>query len=224
MEDAAIVGMVFGILGILLIPALIVAILMVVANWKIYKKAGKEGWKCIIPYYNTWTECEFLGLNTNWVWILLGSSFVGGFLDGLLETSLFSYAAYAVAFYFQVLRSISLAQSFGKDTGYGVGILFLQVIFLPMLAFGKAEYLGPKPMSDFVFKNGNNTTPTANPAPQTGAAAVENEILNATPNVAPEQPVAPAQPAAPATKFCTGCGAKLEEGTNFCTSCGTKLN
>lgn len=218
MEDAAIAGVILGVLGILLIPILIVVVLMIVTNFKIYKKAGEEGWKCLIPYYNTWTECKFLGINTNWVWILIGSSFVFVFLDGLLDTTIFSYLSYIVTFYFQVLRSISMAQSFGKDTGYGVGILFLQVVFLPMLAFGKSEYVGPRPMNDFIFKNGNNTTPAANPAPQTGAAAVENEILNATPNAAP------AQPAAPAERFCTGCGAKLEDGTNFCTSCGTKLN
>lgn len=224
MEDAAIVGVIFGILGILLIPVIIISVFMIIANFKLYKKAGEEGWKCLIPYYNTWTECTFLGINTNWVWILLGSSFVLGFLDGLLDTTLFSYVSYAITLYFNVLRSVSMAQSFGKDTGFGMGILFLPIVFIPMLAFGKAEYVGPRPMNDFIFKNGNNTTPAANPAPQTGAAAVENEILNATPNVAPEQPVAPAQPAAPAERFCTGCGAKLEEGTNFCTSCGTKIN
>lgn len=218
MEDAAILGATLGILAIVLIPIFAIGIFMVITTFKIYKKAGEEGWKCLIPYYNTWTECKFLGINTNWVWILLGSLFVGGFIDGLLDTSIFSNLAYIVAFYFQVLRSISLAQSFGKDTGFGVGILFLRVVFLPMLAFGKSEYVGPKPMNDFIFKNGNNTTPAAKPAPQTGAAAVENEILNATPNAAP------AQPAAPAERFCTGCGAKLEAGTNFCTSCGTKLN
>lgn len=216
MDEAAAVGVVLGILAIVLIPLLIVAVVLIVAKFKLYKKAGKEGWKCLIPYYNIWTECEFLGLNTNWVWIILGSSFVGGFLDGILDTSIFSYVAYAVAFYFQVLRSISCAQSFGKDTGYGVGILFLQVIFLPMLAFGKAEYVGARPMKDFIFKEGNNTTTAANPEPQTGAA-VENEILNATPNTAP------VQPAAPAERFCTSCGAKIDGDSKFCTNCGKQV-
>lgn len=212
MEDAAIVGATLGILAILLIPVIAIVVLMVIANFKIYKKAGEEGWKCLIPYYNTWTECKFLGINTNWVWIVLGAAFITGFLDGLLDTDIFSTVGSLVTLYFNVLRNISLAQSFGKDTGFGIGIMLLPVVFMPMLAFGKAEYVGPRPMKDFIFKDENTNTNTATPAPQTGAAAVENEILNATPE----------QPTAPATRFCTGCGAKLEDGTNFCTSCGKK--
>ena len=45
MEDAAIAGVILGVLGILLIPILIVVVLMIVTNFKIYKKAGEEGWK-----------------------------------------------------------------------------------------------------------------------------------------------------------------------------------
>lgn len=32
-----------------------------------------------------------------------------------------------------------LARSFGKDIGYTLGLLFLPVIFMPMLAFGSAQ-------------------------------------------------------------------------------------
>ena len=194
MNDVAVMGVALGILGIIIIPIIIVAIILIVANFSLYKKAGKEGWKCLIPYYNTWTECEFLGLNTNWVWILLGLSFVGGLLDGILDTSIFSFVSYAANLYFSVLRSISMAQSFGKD-----------------------EYVGARPMNDFIFKNENPTTTATNLAPQTGLAA-ENEILNATSNAQPAQSIAPAE------RFCTGCGAKLEDEAKFCTSCGKQVN
>jgi hypothetical protein len=36
-----------------------------------------------------------------------------------------------------------LAKAFGKDTGFGFGLLFLSFIFLPILALGDAEYQGP---------------------------------------------------------------------------------
>jgi hypothetical protein len=38
---------------------------------------------------------------------------------------------------------IDVAKSFGKSTGYGVGLTLLGFVFLPMLAFGKSTYLGP---------------------------------------------------------------------------------
>ena len=36
-----------------------------------------------------------------------------------------------------------LSKSFGKSEGYTVGLLFLGIVFYPMLAFGDAKYIGP---------------------------------------------------------------------------------
>lgn len=37
---------------------LIVGIVLIVADWKIYTKAGYEGWKSIVPIYNTYILYE----------------------------------------------------------------------------------------------------------------------------------------------------------------------
>jgi hypothetical protein len=45
----------------------------------------------------------------------------------------------------------AIAGAFGKGGGYGIGLLLLPVIFLPMLAFGSAQYVGgtqPNPAGD----------------------------------------------------------------------------
>lgn len=34
---------------------LAIAILVIVAMWKIFQKAGEPGWKAIIPFYNSYT-------------------------------------------------------------------------------------------------------------------------------------------------------------------------
>lgn len=36
-----------------------------------------------------------------------------------------------------------LSKSFGKDEGFTVGLLFLGIIFYPILGFGSAQYIGP---------------------------------------------------------------------------------
>jgi hypothetical protein len=41
-----------------------------------------------------------------------------------------------------LLVCLALAEKFGKGVEYGLGIVFLGFIFLPMLAFGDAEYEG----------------------------------------------------------------------------------
>jgi hypothetical protein len=38
---------------------------------------------------------------------------------------------------------IDVAHSFGKSTGFGIGLVILAPIFYMILGFGSAEYLGP---------------------------------------------------------------------------------
>lgn len=45
---------IFTILAIIFIPLLIFTIILVTANYKLFTKAGEEGWKSLIPIYNTW--------------------------------------------------------------------------------------------------------------------------------------------------------------------------
>jgi hypothetical protein len=42
-----------------------------------------------------------------------------------------------------ILVAISLAKSFGKTTGFGLGLAFLGFVFYPILGFGSAQYMGP---------------------------------------------------------------------------------
>ena len=100
-----------------------VAVLALVAMWKIYEKAGKHGWGAIIPLYNNYILYE-IALGNGWLFLLTFVPCVG--------------AIAAVIVYFK------LASAFGKGIGYGFGLLFLPVIFLPMLAFGNAQYIGPQ--------------------------------------------------------------------------------
>ena len=65
MDTSAIAGAAIGIFLIVMLAIMAGAIFVLIATFKVYAKAGEQGWKCLIPYYNTWTECKFVGLNTN---------------------------------------------------------------------------------------------------------------------------------------------------------------
>jgi len=54
------------VLGIIILAFLIVGI---IANWRMFKKAGKNGWECIVPIYGYYVLAEIAGLN--WWWFLL---------------------------------------------------------------------------------------------------------------------------------------------------------
>lgn len=107
------------------IPALIglvIAVFMIVALWKIFTKAGKPGWACLVPIYNIIVMMQIVG-KPAW-WIIL-------FLIPIVNLII------------SIIVYIEMAKVFGKSTGFGIGILFLPFIFLPILAFGDAQYTAP---------------------------------------------------------------------------------
>lgn len=116
-----------GVAGlIIMVIYLAILILMIAGCWKVYVKANKPGWACIIPIYNVIVWLEITGRPIWWI-ILLFIPFV------------------SIVMVFIVC--IDLAKSFGKGGGFGVGMAFLPFIFLPMLGFGSASYQGPSAKS-----------------------------------------------------------------------------
>ena len=97
-----------------------VTVLIVVAMWKIFSKAGQPGWAAIIPIYNLFVWCKIVGRPAWWILLLL------------------------ICFpIFYIILCIDLAKSFGKGVGFALGLIFLSVIFFPILGFGSATYQGP---------------------------------------------------------------------------------
>ncbi|MDB4335011.1 DUF5684 domain-containing protein [bacterium] len=99
-----------------------VILLMVIANWKIYTKAGKPGWACIIPVYNLIVLLEIVGKPLWWIILLL--------IPGVNIVIL-------------IIIMNLLSKSFGKGVGFTLGLIFLGIIFIPILGFGSAKYVGP---------------------------------------------------------------------------------
>jgi hypothetical protein len=109
-------------LGAYFIVWLIVAVVMIVAMWKIFDKAGKPGWAVLIPIYNIIVMLEIVGRPVWWIFLML-IPFVN-FVVGIIVI-------------------VDLAKSFGKDVGFAIGMILLSFIFYPILGFGSARYLGP---------------------------------------------------------------------------------
>lgn len=101
--------------------ALIVGILIIVANWKIFTKAGKPGWASIIPFYNMYILFEVAGMN-GWLFLLCMVPIVNIILC--------------------ILLYIKLAKAFGQSTIFGIGLILFNPIFMLILGFGSAKYIG----------------------------------------------------------------------------------
>ena len=130
---------------------MIYVILDIIALWRLFEKAGEKGWKAIVPIYNLYTYTKLVW-DTKYFWILLIVSLVGSTivsLDTHGETvgALGHLADLAVSVYgivFGVIFSIKTAKSFGKGEGFAIGLIFLNLIFTCILAFGGAKYVGPE--------------------------------------------------------------------------------
>jgi hypothetical protein len=107
-------------IGIVLYIALIV--FEVAALWFVFVKAGRHGWAAIIPFYNYYVMLKVVG-RPGW-WLIL-------------------YFIPIANIIVWIIVAIDMAKSFNKGTGFGVGIIFLAFIFIPILGFGPAEYDGP---------------------------------------------------------------------------------
>jgi hypothetical protein len=135
-------GAAFGIsMLIFLVLILALVVLMVASNWKLFEKAGKPGWAAIVPIYNTITMLEIAGKPIYWIGLMMIPYI--GIIWGIWTLNVF-------------------VKSFGKSSGYALGVIFLPFIFLPMMAFDKnTVYVGPGGVKDEVndYLSGGQNTP-----------------------------------------------------------------
>ncbi len=115
-------GAIAGVVGMgLFLIWLAVALLMLVAAWKVFAKAGEPGWAAIVPIYNLVVLLKIVD-KPLWWFILFLIPFVN--------------------FVAAILVTLALADKFGKGAGFAVGMIVLPFVFYPILGFGDARYRG----------------------------------------------------------------------------------
>jgi hypothetical protein len=112
----------YGTWVFMVIVILAIAIINIIAQWKIYAKAGKPGWAVLIPFYNIIVLLEIVGKPIWWLFLFMIPGV--NLIFGIWVTNL-------------------LSKSFGKSEAFTVGLILLSFIFYPILGFGDAEYQGP---------------------------------------------------------------------------------
>ena len=112
----------YGVWIFMVIIIAAIALISIIAQWKIYEKAGKPGSAVLIPFYNIIVLLEIVGKPLWWIFLFLIP--VVNIVFGIWTTNL-------------------LSKSFGKDEAFTVGLILLSFIFYPILGFGSAKYIGP---------------------------------------------------------------------------------
>src|SRR5688572_10624623 len=75
---------------------------MIICMWKVYTKAGKPGWACLVPIYNIIVLLEICGKPWWWFFLMLIP---------------------LVNFIILIIIYIELAKSFGQGAGFAIGLL-----------------------------------------------------------------------------------------------------
>lgn len=118
----------FGILavffGVMLFILAVSIIICIIGNWLIFSKAGIDGWKALIPFYNSYCLAQM------------------AFGNGLFF--LLAFIPYA-NFIYSLILGFMIAKSFGKGTGFSIlTALFTPIMFIIIGLSDDAQYIGPQ--------------------------------------------------------------------------------
>lgn len=143
---------VFFIYFVMLSPQIV---LSVITSWRIFVKTGEKGWKALIPFYSKYVLFKQVW-DKNVYWFVLVFDLLFCFTFRMLihpanETEqlvwgILSALLYIVLFVFTVIREMHLSSAFNHNNKFALGLIFLNPVFTCILAFGKAQYIGIRPI------------------------------------------------------------------------------
>ena len=158
-----------GAMGVLVVTLLItvgLSVLMIIAQWKLFTKAGEPGWKSIIPFYGgytfyrlTWTPAVFF--------VTLAISVLSMIFTSVPAVTVILGI---VALIISIISFVYTAHAYGKYGGFVAGMIFLPFIFFPILAFGDSQYVGPKGEPAYGYSPSGNDAGTGEAAEPASAA------------------------------------------------------
>ncbi len=128
----------------ILISALVAWVISIIPMWRLFEKAGQPGWQAIIPVYSS-----YMLYKISWKPSMFFITLILGIVASIL-LQLNDYMALAViggiiniaVMVLGIIFNHKISKSFGHGAGFTVGLIFLSLIFLYILAFGSSEYQG----------------------------------------------------------------------------------
>ncbi len=114
---------IFAIGAIWIFIWLVVSVLMIISQWKVFEKAGKPGWGILIPIYNIYLMFKVAWRPWAWTrWLLFPP----------------------VLLVLMIIINFDIAKRFNKPILFGLGLWLLPIVFYPILAFDKKAKRSPK--------------------------------------------------------------------------------
>lgn len=142
MNEAGLVAAIAAAGAVLAVSVIVWYVLLVIANWRIFTKAGEAGWKSIIPIYNMYILYK-ISWKTTMFWIVIAAFVLCGILSPIGGAAsaigaIFSIAAMIIG----IIQNYKLAKAFGHGVGFTIGLIIFSPIFFLILGFGSSKYIG----------------------------------------------------------------------------------
>lgn len=120
--------------------------LVATSRWMTFQKMGEPGWKAIVPFYDVYVMLGRVWKRDVFWWLVAGEaalvaceavafSLPRG--SGLRIAALLIGVALVCAVGVMYAK---LARRFGKPGAFCLGLLFLPIVFFPVLGFGRAAW------------------------------------------------------------------------------------
>ena len=205
-------------LMIFLVIFLAVYIVFIVAQWKLFKKAGKGGWEAIVPFYNNYVMVEIAGLK--WYWFL-------GFFAPVVFDSIYGLEFLGSLVYLFTIFNIfyNLSKKFNKGIGFVICATLFTPICVPILGFSsKAKYDSSIPVSpNVVFgkpesQNVNSNASVQQEQPQSKQESNDSALEQTMDEQQKKETINPSS-----SQFCINCGSEIIPNAKFCQNCGKQL-
>ena len=131
-------------------------VLVMIGEWKLFKKFGEKPWKSLVPYYstyimykNTWNGHVF------WIYLFSSTLFKIGQStakslaqrfpnsEWMTIVTLIALPLGIIAAICSILYALRLAEAFGKGKLFCIGLILIYPIFIAILGFGRFKYVSP---------------------------------------------------------------------------------
>lgn len=197
LNDDYIFGGLFAALGVFAIIFLtffvILFVLYIVGRWKLFKKAGKNGWEAIIPFYNDWVYVEIAGLNYWWFFLVIATT-IANIIDVDYLSSIASIASLVGLFF----CNYNISMKLHKDVAFAILMTIFPFIMMPIIG-----------LSDNYKWDDSVVVSSNGPIADNKASTVNN---NSNQESSKDD-----------VKYCSYCGNKMNKDDKFCNSCGKEV-
>ena len=133
--DYGILGFLAGLGFFIWFFIIVLGILQLIGEWFVFDKAERNGWEILIPFHNLFVKFQIAGINPAWTLAVIFGALIN--IIPIIGTIIYTIGMIVIDFWL----NIKLAKSFGKGTGFGIGLTLLPVVFFPILGFDNASYI-----------------------------------------------------------------------------------